>query len=351
MKIRHPQLILNCTFFALVLLTFSSISFAFPDYDGCKNCHGDFNENSSYTSKTDLTNWGSNLMNGHSAFGISCNTCHNDGGYGEVFLNSNYGAPTEAPFSKSCVGCHGRDEDVTNNCVGGSGVQVECGSGAGLRQVHEMNVGANTCNSCHTGDATPVGEQNNPPYYGTLTGVLMTDACNADSSESQYGDYGLDNDGDGQADGDDSDCQAAQAFVINPGLSGNWWGGSTRSGEGFLIDVAYNINAQPFLVVSFYTYDSMGNQVFLVGAVATNGDSATVPLEITQGAKWGADFIPADVVRTPWGTVTFTFSSCEAAHVAFEPNVDMQALGFTNLEYDINRDILIPGIQCPIENP
>lgn len=35
----------------------------------------------------------------------------------------------------------------------------------------------------------------------------------------------------------------------------------------------------------------------------------------------------------------------------FDPNAGMQALGFTTLEYDLNRDILIPGIQCPIANP
>jgi len=343
MNLRQPQLIIAHTLFALLLLTFSSIVFAFPDYDGCKNCHGDFNENSNYTSKTDGTNWGSNLMNGHSAFGITCNACHKGGEYGEVYLNSS----ADATFSKSCVGCHGREEDVTNSCVGGSGAQVECGSGAGLRQMHEAQVGANTCNSCHTGDATPVGEQNNPSYYG-LTGVVMQNACNADGSEGRFGLYGLDNDGDGQADADDSDCQG---FEINPGLSGNWWGGSTRSGEGFLIDVAYSVLGTT-MVVSFYTYDTMGNQVWLIGpAFDINSDTATVEFEIPTGAKWGADFNPADVVRTAWGTGTFTFTSCEAGHVSFEPNAEMQALGFTNLEYDLNRDILIPGIQCPIANP
>ena len=33
-------------------------------------------------------------------------------------------------FFKSCVGCHGRDEDVTDNCVGGGVTTVECGTGA-----------------------------------------------------------------------------------------------------------------------------------------------------------------------------------------------------------------------------
>jgi len=342
MNLRQPHLIFTYTLFALLLLTFSSIAFAYSQYSaGCDNCHGEFNSGS-YTSNSDGTAWGTDLMTGHSAFGITCNACHTSGGFSDVYLNSS----SDATLSKSCVGCHGREEDVNGSCVGGSGEQVECGAGAGLRMVHETNVGAGTCSACHAGDPTPTGEQNNPAYYGE-TGVVMTDACNADGSESQYGAYGLDNDGDGQVDQDDSDC----GFEINPGLSGNWWGGLPRNGEGFLLDVAYDINANTIFVVSFYTYDSAGNQVFLVGASVANGDTTTVSLEITQGAKWGAAFNPDDVVRTAWGTVTFSFSSCGAGHVSFEPNQDMQALGFTNLEYDINRDILIPGIQCPIANP
>jgi len=346
MNLRQSKLIFTQAFLALLLLSFSAITFAYPDYDGCKSCHGDFNEGSNYTSKTDGSNWGSNLMNGHSAFGITCNACHKSGGFGDVFLNSS----ADATFTKSCVGCHGRDQDVNDSCVGGSGAQVECGSGAGLRQVHEMNVGANTCNSCHAGDPVPVGEQNNPSYYG-VGSVLMLDACNGDGSEGRIGLYGLDNDGDGQADGNDSDCQAAQAFEINPGLSGHWWGGFTRDGEGLLLDVSYNINSLTFIVVSFYTYDTMGNQLWLAGGARTDSDTATVNLEVPTGAMWGAAFNPVDVDRTAWGTATLTFTSCEAGHVAFAPNAEMQALGFTPLEYDINRDILIPGIQCPIANP
>ena len=344
MNLRQPHWIITQTLFALLLLSFSSIVFAFPDYSGCESCHGDFNESSNYTSKTDGANWSANLMNGHSAFGITCNACHKSGSFGEVFLNSS----ADASLSKSCVGCHGRDEDVNGSCVGGSGAQVECGSGAGLRSKHAL-AGVTTCSSCHAGDPTPTGEQVNPFNYG-MTGVVMTNACNADGSESQFGSYGLDNDGDGQADADDSDCQD-QGFEINPGLSGSWWGGSSRSGEGFLIDVGYT-DFGTTLVVSFYTYDNMGNQVWLIGpAFEINSNTATVDFEMPVGAKWGTEFDPLEVNRVPWGTGTFTFTSCVAGHVSFAPNAEMQALGFTNLEYDLNRDILVYGIQCPIQNP
>jgi len=342
MNVRRRQSIMTQTLFTLLLLTFSSIAFAYSEYSGgCDNCHGDFNSGS-YTSNVDGSAWGTDLMTGHSNFGITCNACHKGGFDSAVYMNLS----DDSTLSKGCVGCHGRDEDVNGSCVGSGDTAVECGSGAGLRSKHAL-AGVGTCSACHAGDPTPTGEQVNPFNYG-LAAVVMTNACNANGSESQYGLYGLDNDGDGQADADDSDCQG---FEINPGLSGSWWGGSSRSGEGFLIDVGYTIFDQTVLVVSFYTYDTDGNQVWLIGPGVVNGDTATVDFEIPVGAKWGAEFNPADVNRVPWGTGTFTFTSCEAGHVVFTPNAEMQAMGFTNLEYDLNRDILIYGIQCPIQNP
>jgi hypothetical protein len=51
-----------------------------------------------------------------------------------------------------------------------------------------------------------VGEHIKPFYYG-LDRILMTDSCDDDGTESQFGANGLDNDGDGQRDGSDSNCQ------------------------------------------------------------------------------------------------------------------------------------------------
>jgi cytochrome c2 len=138
-----------------------------------------------------------------------------------------------------------------------------------------------------------------------------------------------------------------RGFAINPGLSGNWWGGKTRSGEGFLIDVAHNFMGDTIVVVSFYTYDSLRNQVWLIGSGTAVGNSAEVTLVMPAGAMWGDDFDPGDRVETPWGTGTFTFSSCGSGRMILAPNAEMQNNFFTDLEYDINRDILIPGIECP----
>ena len=215
----------------VLLLFFSSPAFPYSTYDGCKNCHGGFLEDN-YISKSDGASWNQSLMDGHETFvGDECDACHKSGGRGEVYLNFS----RDATLSKSCVGCHGRLEDVNNSCVGGSGTQVECGGGAGLRRMHDSKVGSGTCSSCHSGDPVPVGEHVQPFNYDK-SGVQIRNACDDDGTESAFGANGLDNDGDEQIDGSDSDCQSntaptqpgtlsASAITINSATVS--WGAST----------------------------------------------------------------------------------------------------------------------------
>ena len=136
-------------------------------------------------------------------------------------------------------------------------------------------------------------------------------------------------------------------FAINPGLTGSWYGGPPRAGEGFLLEVAKNIFG-PVFVVSFYTYDNVGDQVWLIGSGSIDGNTANVDLFKPDSAMWGADFNPGDRVEVPWGTGTFTFTSCVSGHIALVPNANMQANGFTNLEYDITREGIVDYlIECP----
>jgi predicted CXXCH cytochrome family protein len=331
---------------AVLLAVFAGKVWAFPSYDGCEDCHGDFSDGM-YTSRQDGTSWGTTLMQGHEPFvGNSCNACHKSGGFGEVFLN----ASDDATLSKSCVGCHGRDEDVNGSCTGLSGsqggVEEECGSAAGLRQYHESQVGTGTCNGCHSGDAAPVGEHIAPFNYG-MSGVDMQDSCDADGSESQFGDTGLDNDGDGQRDGDDPDCQTS-TFMMDAGLNGNWWNGLDRNGEGVQVEVSDGGNGSLTFVATIYSYDDMGNQIFLIAVGTVNGDTVEVDVFITEGGLWGDDYDPSLVVESEWGSGTFTASSCEAMHMSLMPNAAFQGMGYTDLMYDLMR-LTTPAAPCPAE--
>jgi predicted CXXCH cytochrome family protein len=317
---------------AALLLAFSQNLWAFHNYDGCRICHGAF-PSGSYTSAVDGTAWGQSLMDGHLPMANNnCNACHSAGGGSAVLINTS----GDNVLSKGCVGCHGRDEDVNGNCVGGDGQAVECGSGAGLRNHHEANVGVGTCSACHSGDSMPVGE-NVPPYNYTQAASPLQDACNADGVESQFGLTGLDNDGDGQRDMDDADCQAS-GFMINAGINDAWVSADAPF-QGFFFTVFPDIG---FFFVSWFTFDSVppamdtavfgaSDQRWVTGGGLYSGNSVTVNVELTSGGVFNA----ADplAVQTPgYGTITIVFNNCNEAILTY----DFPSLGLSG-QMTLNR--------------
>ena len=137
---------------------------------------------------------------------------------------------------------------------------------------------------------------------------------------------------------------AFQNVGINTGLTGTWWD-STRSGEGFLLEVT-NLSGAPFVFLSFYTYDDQGNQVYLVATSnAVNGTTAEIDVFITSGQNWGSGWTPGFEAESPWGAGTVDFSTCGDAVVSLRPNVDAQASGFTNHTFTLTR--FFENIACP----
>lgn len=127
---------------------------------------------------------------------------------------------------------------------------------------------------------------------------------------------------------------------INSIYSGLWFDPS-RNGEGFALVVS-ETTAGPTVVVSYYTYDNQKQSVFLVGSkpLPAGATSVSIPVVITSGANFGDAFKPADVVRTPAGTLTFAFSSCNAGTVDY----DLTTLGSGNLS--IVRLLGVESLDC-----
>lgn len=315
--------VIPASLFLLVSLGLSSTAIAFPTYDGCQECHGDF-EFGAYTSLQDGTNWGTDLMAGHNSFvSENCLTCHNFDTSSEVYLNQSM----HGTLNRSCVGCHGRDEDVTGNCTGEAqdlgGVEVQCGSGAGLRAYHEDKVGPGTCSSCHGGDAAPVGEHILPFNYGQIL-VDLQDSCDGDGTESRFGPTGLDNDGDGQRDAADNDCQEAPGFVINAGLNDAWYNRATP-GQGFFLTVFEDIQ---MMFLAWFTYDTerpAGNVMANIGEPGHrwltaygpyDGDTAELEVELTQGGVFDSANPP--VMQSADGTIVVEFAGCNEGLVTYD---------------------------------
>ena len=201
------------------LLIGAPVAQAYENYSGCKDCHGGF-RSKPYTSLSDGSNWGDNLHNIHRSdmLADNCDACHSSGGRANVLLDSSKGGGGLAPIS--CVGCHGRDEDMGND-------SASAGRGAGLRQ-HHTTAGESGCTSCHSdadpANYTPVGENVLPNFFansGAGHPNIPTDSCNPSGEEDFAGTgLGLDNDGDGSYDTNDSNCIVITSYSIGGNVSG-----------------------------------------------------------------------------------------------------------------------------------
>ena len=118
----------------------------------------------------------------------NCNLCHGGGdGFGDVRIGS-----SGAVADLSCNGCHVR-----------AGLQTKH---AGLTAPDNL-----MCSDCHGAPPAPDPENIAPPFY-ERSDVNVKDPCLASGAggEDFTGDnQGLDNDGDGSYDQDDSDCATA----------------------------------------------------------------------------------------------------------------------------------------------
>jgi plastocyanin len=137
-----------------------------------------------------------------------------------------------------------------------------------------------------------------------------------------------------------------EGLDINAGLSGNWWNGLDRSGEGVQIEVSAAAGGALVWVATVYSYGPDGGQIFLIAVGTPDGDTVEVDVFITDGGVWGEDFDPANIVETPWGSGVFTANDCESVSMALTPNADFLAAGYSELAYDLIR-LTTPIIDCP----
>jgi hypothetical protein len=132
---------------------------------------------------------------------------------------------------------------------------------------------------------------------------------------------------------------------LDVSFTGFWWN-PNRSGEGLLLEFS-ELNNTPILFLTFFTYDLAGNPLYLAGSAYFNRNS-TAPITMnvvsTRGARFGADFNPADVQRPPWGTITVTVNSCESVTMSYVSSVPGYGSGQIGMQRFLTRD---PFHTCP----
>ena len=131
----------------------------------------------------------------------------------------------------------------------------------------------------------------------------------------------------------------AATLAIGPGFSGAWYD-PQQSGHGLFLEVLPGSR----LLAWWFTFTPDGTQQSWFGGVGTiSGNTAMVPVDLTQGGRWIPNFDPAKVVRVPWGTLAFTFSDCNNGRVDFTSSFP----GYGSGSMTLARLTLPAGLACP----
>ncbi len=137
-------------------------------------------------------------------------------------------------------------------------------------------------------------------------------------------------------------------FIVKPNLqqttqieahhSGLWYN-AEQNGHGLSVDVLPNNQ----MVIYWYTYDSQGNQIWLVGAGSYVDNTATLTVSITRNAQFPPNYNQDDVEIIPWGTFEFIVTGCNSAEFNWVPNSD---LGYTAGSLSMIRLAQNAGLSC-----
>jgi len=267
---------------------------------------------------------------------MSCNTCHDPHVRGEFSITrecnvchrdiaESYATTTMADYEVECEDCHMPYATKSAQALG---------VGEGDLQTHIFYIDTDPNANMFTADGKFVNLDDNGKAAVTMD--FACKRCHETAELTELAKFAK-----------NFHDQTLDAIGLNPGLTGNWRGGSDRDGEGFSVEIGSS-NGKLALISQFYTYDNFGNQVWLLatGPIAT-GTSVTVDVFITEGPMWGSDFDPVAVDTIEWGSATFTFLSCSAGSVALKPNQAMKNQGFSDIGYDLRRDLMKSVIQCP----
>ena len=105
----------------------------------------------------------------------------------------------------------------------------------------------------------------------------------------------------------------AKGVAIDVTYSGAWYD-VTHAGEGFLLEILDATTA----LVYWFTYDRQGNQAWILAVGTINGNTITFgDALLPSGARFGANFDPADVVLQSWGSLTMSFTDCNTGAMSY----------------------------------
>jgi len=198
-----------------------------------------------------------------------------------------------------------------------------------------------TCNDCHDGDATPVGENIAPFNYG-LDGIAMEDSCDGGStSNTSQPLSGLDagqsydvrvTPNDGTEDGTSRSTlnlfqteSGGSLFTINAAISDAWFFPGTN-GQGFFIIVWED---QKLIFLAWFTYDTERPPEDIIAIFGEpghrwitalgpfEGDTALLDVFLSSGMILDSAEPPVDTIQMEGATIEIVWTGCNDGLVTY----------------------------------
>jgi hypothetical protein len=91
-----------------------------------------------------------------------------------------------------------------------------------------------------------------------------------------------------------------------------------RSGEGFQLQQFDAGNGSWPTVITWFTFDTQGQPMWLIGLGTANGSALELDLLRPSGTHFGLDFVAANVVRAPWGSARIEFDGCDRVRLHWQ---------------------------------
>ena len=106
--------------------------------------------------------------------------------------------------------------------------------------------------------------------------------------------------------------------AIAPAHSGTWFW-PAQSGHGFSMECGEAADGSPQAVIYWYTYDTMGNPVFMIGQGVPEGNRVEVKFLAPRGMIYG-EFDPDSVVLEDGGSGVLEFADKENGIFSYTPS-------------------------------
>ncbi|TDR23581.1 hypothetical protein [Marinicella litoralis] len=132
----------------------------------------------------------------------------------------------------------------------------------------------------------------------------------------------------------------ANNLIITKSFTGGWYD-PAKNGQGFLLEIIKS-NNQKMALTTWFTFDTDGNQYWLIGVGEITGQSINFQMIVPEGGQFGDLHDPNNISNTPWGEVQFNFTDCNNGTVSWNPT----ASGFNAGSMPVTRNTIINNLNC-----